>query len=288
MLDEAAGLGVDLPLTRRALECYDAAARDGLGKSDATMLPAHWLAGLAGAAIGMATPAIRGLGLHEGYGVSRPGRRHRPGHHGVGDVGQSGRRRIHHAWVRHFGPAPARTRLGRAAARRAASSDWPGAHPSSSPRSPHRPRCSRSRPNSQGQRMPGRSSSKRARCRSRRRSRRAGCWRSRRSRCSIARSAVPERKPGPRIWRSTASGPRRAYRRCIPVFEGFARANFFLGPFGAGSKMKFLANLLVAIHNVSAAEALVLGMKAGLDPATMVKCWAMAPARRACCRYAAR
>src|SRR5258706_11279878 len=35
--------------------------------------------------------------------------------------------------------------------------------------------------------------------------------------------------------------------------------------------MKFIANLLVAIHNVSTAEALVLGMKAGLDPATMVK-----------------
>jgi L-threonate 2-dehydrogenase len=68
-----------------------------------------------------------------------------------------------------------------------------------------------------------------------------------------------------------ASGVRGAYRRCIPVFEGFARTHFFLGPFGAGSKMKFLANLLVAIHNVSAAEALVLGMKAGLDPATMVK-----------------
>jgi 3-hydroxyisobutyrate dehydrogenase-like beta-hydroxyacid dehydrogenase len=68
-----------------------------------------------------------------------------------------------------------------------------------------------------------------------------------------------------------ASGPRAAYRRCIPVFEGFARTHFFLGAFGAGSRMKFLANLLVAIHNVSAAEALVLGMKAGLDPATMVK-----------------
>ncbi|HEV3240149.1 MAG TPA: NAD(P)-dependent oxidoreductase [Casimicrobiaceae bacterium] len=67
-----------------------------------------------------------------------------------------------------------------------------------------------------------------------------------------------------------ASGQRRAYRRCVPVFEGFARTHFFLGPFGAGSKMKFLANLLVAIHNVSTAEALVLGMKAGLDPATMV------------------
>jgi len=43
MLEEAAGLGVDLPLTARALDCYDAAARDGLGASDATMLPAHWL-----------------------------------------------------------------------------------------------------------------------------------------------------------------------------------------------------------------------------------------------------
>src|ERR1700682_1637286 len=68
-----------------------------------------------------------------------------------------------------------------------------------------------------------------------------------------------------------ASGVRGAYRRCIPVFEAFARTHYFLGPFGAGSKMKFLANLLVAIHNVSAAEALVLGIKAGLDPATMVK-----------------
>jgi 3-hydroxyisobutyrate dehydrogenase-like beta-hydroxyacid dehydrogenase len=68
-----------------------------------------------------------------------------------------------------------------------------------------------------------------------------------------------------------ASGSRSAYRRCVPVLEAFARAHHFLGPFGAGSKMKFVANLLVAIHNVSAAEALVLGMKAGLDPATMVK-----------------
>lgn len=68
-----------------------------------------------------------------------------------------------------------------------------------------------------------------------------------------------------------ASGPRAACKRCAPVFEAFARAHFYLGAFGTGSKMKFLANLLVAIHNVSAAEALVLGMKAGLDPALMVK-----------------
>jgi 3-hydroxyisobutyrate dehydrogenase len=43
MLEEASGLGVRMPLTREALERYDEAAKDGLGKSDATMLPAYWL-----------------------------------------------------------------------------------------------------------------------------------------------------------------------------------------------------------------------------------------------------
>jgi L-threonate 2-dehydrogenase len=68
-----------------------------------------------------------------------------------------------------------------------------------------------------------------------------------------------------------ASGAKSAYRKCIPVFEGFTRAHYLIGPFGDGSKMKFIANLLVAIHNVAAAEALVLGMKAGLDPAQVLK-----------------
>ena len=35
--------------------------------------------------------------------------------------------------------------------------------------------------------------------------------------------------------------------------------------------MKFVANLLVAIHNVATAEAFVLGMKAGLDPQKILK-----------------
>ena len=62
------------------------------------------------------------------------------------------------------------------------------------------------------------------------------------------------------------SGDRRAYRRVTPVLEAIARAHYYVGPFGAGSKVKFVANLLVAIHNVAAAEALVLAKKAGLDP----------------------
>jgi 3-hydroxyisobutyrate dehydrogenase-like beta-hydroxyacid dehydrogenase len=68
-----------------------------------------------------------------------------------------------------------------------------------------------------------------------------------------------------------ASGDEGAYRKAVPVFEGFARSHYYLGEFGNGSKMKFVANLLVAIHNVAAAEAFVLGMKAGLDPATILK-----------------
>ena len=50
------------------------------------------------------------------------------------------------------------------------------------------------------------------------------------------------------------------------MFLGFARAVHDLGAFGNGSRMKYVANLLVAIHNVASAEAMVLGIKAGLEP----------------------
>ena len=63
-----------------------------------------------------------------------------------------------------------------------------------------------------------------------------------------------------------ASGEEAAFGRCREIFAGFARATHYLGAFGNGSRMKFVANLLVAVHNVAAAEAIVLGTKAGLDP----------------------
>ena len=67
------------------------------------------------------------------------------------------------------------------------------------------------------------------------------------------------------------SGDRRAYRGVVPILDAVARAQYYVGAFGAGSKMKFVANLLVAVHNVAAAEAIVLAMKAGLDPSIVVK-----------------
>ncbi len=63
-----------------------------------------------------------------------------------------------------------------------------------------------------------------------------------------------------------ASGDSAAIKRLQSMFLGFARKVHDLGPYGNGSKMKFVANHLVAIHNVAAAEAMVLAMKAGLDP----------------------
>ncbi len=42
MIEEAQGLGGTLPVTARALECFDQASRDGLGKSDAAVLPVRW------------------------------------------------------------------------------------------------------------------------------------------------------------------------------------------------------------------------------------------------------
>jgi len=62
-----------------------------------------------------------------------------------------------------------------------------------------------------------------------------------------------------------ASGDEAAFKRCKDVFAGFARSTHYCGAFGNGTKLKFVANLLVTIHNLSAAEAIVMGLKSGLD-----------------------
>src|ERR1700719_857038 len=63
-----------------------------------------------------------------------------------------------------------------------------------------------------------------------------------------------------------ASGDTKAIGRMRRMFSAFSRAAYDVGEFGNGSRMKFVANHLVTIHNVAAAEALVLAMKSGLDP----------------------
>ena len=63
-----------------------------------------------------------------------------------------------------------------------------------------------------------------------------------------------------------ASGAEQHVSRVRPVLLSFSSQCFFLGRFGNGMRMKLIANLLVAIHNVATAEALSLAGKAGIDP----------------------
>jgi 3-hydroxyisobutyrate dehydrogenase-like beta-hydroxyacid dehydrogenase len=67
------------------------------------------------------------------------------------------------------------------------------------------------------------------------------------------------------------SGKQAICERCRPVFADFSREVFYLGELGNGTRMKLVANLLVAIHNVAAAEALSLGLRCGLDPSTLCR-----------------
>jgi 3-hydroxyisobutyrate dehydrogenase-like beta-hydroxyacid dehydrogenase len=67
-----------------------------------------------------------------------------------------------------------------------------------------------------------------------------------------------------------ASGDSKLIVKIRPLLSAFGRGVFNVGPFGNGSRMKYVANLLVAINNVASAEAMVLGMKAGLDPRMIV------------------
>ena len=68
-----------------------------------------------------------------------------------------------------------------------------------------------------------------------------------------------------------ASGDNKAITSFAPVFDGFARVRYDVGTFGNGMRMKLVANLLVAIHNVSTAEAILMGVRSGLDAAQIVK-----------------
>jgi 3-hydroxyisobutyrate dehydrogenase-like beta-hydroxyacid dehydrogenase len=67
-----------------------------------------------------------------------------------------------------------------------------------------------------------------------------------------------------------ASGSPDGLRRCQPVLEAFSRQVLEVGPFGAGSRLKLVANLLVAVHNVAAAEAIAVAAACGLSPSLVL------------------
>jgi 3-hydroxyisobutyrate dehydrogenase-like beta-hydroxyacid dehydrogenase len=67
------------------------------------------------------------------------------------------------------------------------------------------------------------------------------------------------------------SGDAGAFQRAQGPLEAVARSVHHLGEFGLGTKMKLVANLLVAIHNLATAEAVLFGQRAGLDPRDLIE-----------------
>ncbi len=67
------------------------------------------------------------------------------------------------------------------------------------------------------------------------------------------------------------AGDKDACAKAERVVAGFADSCLYFGPFGAASRVKLVNNLLVAVHIAAAAEAMALGLKAGVDVELMIK-----------------
>ncbi|HUD89183.1 MAG TPA: NAD(P)-dependent oxidoreductase [Xanthobacteraceae bacterium] len=67
------------------------------------------------------------------------------------------------------------------------------------------------------------------------------------------------------------AGDAEACKKAERVIAGFADSCLYFGEFGAASRVKLVNNLLVAINIAATAEAMALGLKAGVDPQLMIK-----------------
>ena len=61
-------------------------------------------------------------------------------------------------------------------------------------------------------------------------------------------------------------GNQAVFEKSRPVFEAFGANIRHVGPTGSGSVVKLINQLLVAIHSQAAAEAMLIGVKAGGGP----------------------
>ena len=64
-------------------------------------------------------------------------------------------------------------------------------------------------------------------------------------------------------------GDKDVVAKCEDLFKAMGNRTFHVGPLGNGLAMKLVNNMLVQVNTVAVAEALVLGVKAGLDPQTI-------------------
>jgi L-threonate 2-dehydrogenase len=69
----------------------------------------------------------------------------------------------------------------------------------------------------------------------------------------------------PRLATTFASGERASVDRVRRVLDAISGPWVYTGAFGTGAHMKYIANMLVAVHTVATAEAMVLARRSGLD-----------------------
>ena len=84
----------------------------------------------------------------------------------------------------------------------------------------------------------------------------------------------------PRKATTFASGDKNSVDTVTPVLDAISGPWIYTGPFGTGARMKYVANLLLAVHTVAAAEAMALARRSGLDLQLVQKPWTTpSPAR---------
>ena len=92
--------------------------------------------------------------------------------------------------------------------------------------------------------------------------------------CPISGTAVRMKSGG---WTLFASGSQVAFRRVKPVLDVFTKNVQFVGAYGNGTKMKFIANHLVAIYNVAVGETMTFARKMKLDPQQVWELFSSSP-----------
>lgn len=78
-------------------------------------------------------------------------------------------------------------------------------------------------------------------------------------------------------------GKEEVFQRCLPIFQAMGKNISYVGESGAGQTVKVCNQIVVAGTLAAMSEALVLGTKAGVDPAVIVqaisggaaRCWAL-------------
>jgi 3-hydroxyisobutyrate dehydrogenase-like beta-hydroxyacid dehydrogenase len=92
--------------------------------------------------------------------------------------------------------------------------------------------------------------------------------------CPISGTAVRMKEGS---WTIFVSGPEAACKKAIPILEVFTKKTPHVGAFGNGSKMKFVANHMVAIYNVAYGETMTFARKMGLDAQQVWDLFATSP-----------